>query len=71
MRLLLGGPDQRLFDFAEQGCVDELSALLASGGAPSLKVVDAGGRHVLNLAIAQRQAGVVQVRRARGAHACE
>ncbi len=47
---------------AEEGRVEELQQLLASGVVQSLKVVDSDGHHVLNIAIQHKQDKVVQVR---------
>lgn len=41
--------------------MEELQQLLASGVVQSLKVVDSGGCHVLNLAIQNKQDRVVQL----------
>lgn len=60
VRVLLGGPDQRLFDYAVEGRVEELGQLVASGAVRSLKVVDSDGQHVLNLAVRHKQDAVVQ-----------
>eukprot|EP00878_Enallax_costatus_P016912 GHUV01017754.1.p1 GENE.GHUV01017754.1~~GHUV01017754.1.p1 ORF type:complete len:411 (+),score=140.65 GHUV01017754.1:1100-2332(+) len=61
VRVLLGGPDQRLFDHAAEGRVEELQQLLDSGAVKSLKVTDNEGNHCLNLAIRNNQMPVVQL----------
>eukprot|EP00775_Hariotina_reticulata_P005218 gene5218-5455_t len=61
VRVLLGGPDQRLFDYAVEGRMADLAQLLASGAVKSLKVVDSEGCHVLNLAVQHKQDQVVQL----------
>eukprot|EP00882_Tetradesmus_deserticola_P007866 GHRQ01008280.1.p1 GENE.GHRQ01008280.1~~GHRQ01008280.1.p1 ORF type:complete len:485 (+),score=219.30 GHRQ01008280.1:147-1457(+) len=60
VRVLLGGPDQRLFDYAAGGRVEELGQLLASGAVRSLKVVDSDGQHALNMAVRNKQDAMVQ-----------
>ncbi|MEW5316603.1 MAG: hypothetical protein WDW38_007966 [Sanguina aurantia] len=61
VRSLLGGPDGRLFAACTEGDAAQLSALLASGEIPSLRVVDHEGHSPLNLAVASGSLETVQV----------
>ncbi|KAF5839130.1 ankyrin repeat-containing domain protein [Dunaliella salina] len=51
VRVMLGGPDPRLFDLAGDGKAEELRKLLAEEAIESVRVMDSGGRTPLNLAI--------------------
>mmetsp|Transcript_37449 Transcript_37449/g.83334 ORF Transcript_37449/g.83334 Transcript_37449/m.83334 type:complete len:429 (-) Transcript_37449:478-1764(-) len=61
IRTLLGGPDSRLFKFAQDGKAVELRELLTSGAVTSLRVVDSQGRTPMNLAVTEEHMEVIKV----------
>ncbi|GBF91748.1 hypothetical protein Rsub_04052 [Raphidocelis subcapitata] len=50
VRIKLGGPDPRLFEFAAAGDAEGIRGLLTSGAVKSLRASDPDGRHALTLA---------------------
>lgn len=53
LRTRLGGPDQRLFDYAAANNTEGLRELLTSGAVRTVRAFDQEGRHALNVAVAQ------------------
>ncbi len=52
---------RRLFDFADEGKVEELSAMLKSREISSLRVMDSKGRTALNIAVTEEHLDVAKV----------
>eukprot|EP00798_Chlamydomonas_sp_ICE-L_P007479 gene7479-624_t len=61
VRMLLGGPDSRLFTFCEEGQATELKALLEGDSIKSVRVVDSDGRTPINLAVVAESLEIVQL----------
>lgn len=60
VRAILGGPDGRLFQYAEEGLAAKLKALLEDGSIKSIRALDGEGRTALNIAVTEEKMEVVK-----------